>query len=93
MTDHESVKDLAAALHVSEPTIWRWIRLGMPRGMRGLHYVYRLEDVLNWLDARSLERQKRFVRVFRAKKKPPAETGGPSAKCFSKDTPKSGGAR
>jgi excisionase family DNA binding protein len=88
-----TTKELSDALGVSMPTVFRWVNKGMPRRMEGLQYRFDLDDVLDWLETQT-ERHQEFVRVFRAKKKPPAETGGPSAKCNSKDTTrKNGGAR
>lgn len=49
-------KQLAAELNVSEKTVGRWTRAGMPHEVWGLRlHRYRLDAVHEWLDRRRTE--------------------------------------
>jgi len=42
-------QELARVLEVSDPTIMRWRKEGMPYFQIGLKYRYELDSVLKWL--------------------------------------------
>lgn len=59
-----SAESLAVELGISLPTVYRWIRRGMPRQQVGLGYRYDSEEILRWA-AKISARHARFVENYR----------------------------